>query len=459
MEQMTNGWDAMSNPYDEYDAFDPYDDEEELGRTIQRRHYEPEEGNFEYVEDSDDLIDMEDVGFEESYDFEPDPAPDPLPKTIVRKRPLQSHDAGPRGIPVRQTTPRRRGRKRRNDRGNQQGQYDPLESRYLGYEDAPPRPAVPRDEPQPRPARQPRQRRRGHGCLVTLVIAILLAVVAYWAVAHPVDDRLAFSREEQQSVNGTLSWSVPGMPYYLLALGSDAQEGTTGARSDTMILIRIDLLGGKVTMLSIPRDTMIELEGYGRQKINAAYAFGGPGGSVKAVSELCGVGIQHVAVVHIDELAGLVDYLGGVTVNVPEAAYDPEHTGADLAAGTQTLDGATAVAWARTRYGYLRGDFQRQEDQRILMEAIINRMLSLSPREMPGALEHVGELIGTDLRCYDLVPLFLRFKLAKPTIYSTSVPSTTETIDGVSYVIADEPALAEMMRVINAGGDPGAPVN
>ena len=449
----------MSNPYDEYDAVDPYDDSEEFERRSRRRFFasnaQSDEGNFDVVDD-DYLSDDE-------LNFTPDVAPDPLPKTMVRKRPPASlTDEGGR---MDRKKGRQAGARRKLARGGRrvpEGR-DPMESRYLDYQDAAPRIDIPprqAEAPRGRPARRVRKtRHKGHGCLVTLVLAVVLAVAAYWVVAHPIDDRLAFTREEQQSVNGKLSWSVPGMPYYVLALGSDGRDDVAGERSDTMILIRIDFWGGKVTMLSIPRDTMIELDGYGTQKINAAYAFGGPGGAVRAVSELCGVGVNHVAVVHLDELAGLVDYLGGVTVDVPEAAYDPEHTGIDIGAGTQTLDGATAVAWARTRYGYARGDFQRQENQRILMQAIINRMLSLSSREVPGALEYVGDLIGTDLRCYDLVPLFLRFKLAGPKVYSTSVPSTTETIDGVSYVIADEASLAQLMRTINAGEDPGSPAN
>lgn len=466
----------MGNPYEDYDAIDPFDeDSEEFERPYPRDegNFEYEEGNFEYVAEDFAPSDMgfgadegrgaDGWGGARAAAAEPPVARDSFPKTMVRKRPAQGQQAQaarPVGRPVR-------GRAQRRVRQGRAGGYadsDPLASRYLDYDGQPVQPVehpvapqAPAQVPAPR-ARRPRRHRR-HGCLVTLLVTAVLVVGAYWAVAHPIDDRLAFSAQEQSTVNGSLSWSVPGMPYYVLALGSDAQEGTYGERSDTMILVRVDLIGGKLTMLSIPRDTKVELEGYGTQKINAAYAFGGAGGAVRAVSELTGVSINHVAVVHLDELAGLVDYLGGVTVNVPEAAYDPEHTGINIDAGVQTLDGATAVAWARTRYGYARGDFQRQEDQRILMEAIMNRLLSLSPRELPGALKYVGDLVGTDLRCYDLVPLLLRFKLANPTVYSTSVPSTTDTIDGVSYVIADEAALEQLMRTIDAGGDPGTPSN
>ena len=223
-----------------------------------------------------------------------------------------------------------------------------------------------------------------------------------------------------------------------------------------MLLARIDFLAAKVTLVSIPRDTKVEIEGHGTQKINAAYAFGGAGGAANAVSKLMNVPINHVAVVHFEELASLVDYLGGVTVNVPVSVYDPEYTGLILDEGTQTLDGQTALLWARTRHGFETGDYQRQEDQRILLSAIMNRTLSLSPREMPGALDRIGELVGTDLRCYNLVPLFLRFKLSNPVVYSCTIPSTTAMIDGVSYVIADEAALAQLMQVVNAGGDPAS---
>ena len=292
---------------------------------------------------------------------------------------------------------------------------------------------------------------------IVAALVILLGGTAFAAVRwyNSINSRLQGTTVDDEELQAVLSEpTTPSDPYYILLLGTDGRAGEEDFRADTIILTRVDPVNKRLTMLSIPRDTRVELDGYGIQKINAAYAFEGAGGAVRAVSELCDVGVNHVAVVHLDELAGLVDYLGGVTVNVSESIYDPEHTGVSLEAGLQTLTGEQAVAWARTRYGYATGDFHRQENQRVLLEAIMNRMLSLSPRQIPGALEHVGDLIGTDLRCYDLVPLFLRFKLVGPQVYSASVPSTTATIDGVSYVIADDAALADMMRIINAGGDP-----
>lgn len=453
---------SRENPYDGYDAIDPWDDavddgdEDALEGDFGHSEDYEEEGSFEFVED--EYESMEPAEYADRTRTMPRAAPAPgvptdeFPKTMVRQRPYvepyreEDRIPEPRGGVLRRSKGSR-GRRAHveelpppaydydYDRGYDRGAYPP-----------PPRQRAPRP-PRPR-------RRRRHGCLVTLLLMVAMVVAAYWVVAHPIDERLAFSPAEQRTVDGTLSFGVPGMPYYVLALGSDAREGDSYSRTDTMVLVRVDIVGGKISLLSIPRDTMVQIDGQGTQKINAAYAFGGAGGAVRAVSELTGVSVNHVAVVHFEELVDLIDYLGGVTVNVPVAVYDPEYTDLALDPGVQTIDGNTALLWARSRHGFEDGDYQRQEDQRILLTAIINRMFSLSPREMPGALNQMGDLIGTDLRCYDLVPLFVRFKLANPTIYSCSVPTTSEYRDDLWYEVVDQAALQRVMQVYKEGGDP-----
>lgn len=294
------------------------------------------------------------------------------------------------------------------------------------------------------------------GPLKTLALVILVVVGLYVVFCSPIDRAISLSADERQGLSKELSWHVPGMPYYVLALGSDAREGETVSRSDTMILVRVDTLGGKITMLSIPRDTKVEIEGYGTQKINAAYAFGGTAGAVRAVSKLCGVPISHVATVHFDGIESLVDYLGGVTVDVPVDVYDPEYTGLVLPAGKQEMDGETALLFSRVRHGFDLGDYQRQKDQRILIQAIMDKALSLPPWKVPGLLRNMSGLLGTTMRMYNILPLMARLKLGGATIYQATVPSDAAMIDGVSYVIADEQALAQMMDVIKAGGDPAA---
>lgn len=299
-------------------------------------------------------------------------------------------------------------------------------------------------------------RRFRHKGLVIFVAVIAALVGVYALVFSPIDQKLAFSDTESEGLSQQLSWNVPLTPYYVLALGSDAREGDTVSRTDTMMLVRVDPIESKLTLVSIPRDTMVQIEGYGTQKINAAYAFGGAAGAVKAVQELTGVPISHVAVVKFDGVSGIVDYLGGITVNVPVAVNDPNYTGLVLSAGEQTMDGNTAMLFSRVRHGFANGDFQRQEDQRLVLQAILSKCLSLNVTQLPGLADALGGLVSTDMRCYELMPLLARFMITSPTIYSCSLPGTTETVNGISYVVCDSSQVQAVMAKVDAGSDPNS---
>ncbi|MDO4538249.1 MAG: LCP family protein [Coriobacteriales bacterium] len=417
----------MGNPYDDFDIYDPWDDDEA-----------DESGSFEFVEDEYDSIDHN----------EPGPAPEPIapgstevfPRTQVRPN---------YGEPASDEVLYRR---RDDAYDQQQNAYATNPPRARGYTPAY-EPVAP--EPEPAPRRRRHRRKHHFGCLVPLLVFVAAVVGLYMVFLRPIDEKLAFSPAEQATLEGATSWSIPGTPYYVLLLGSDAREGEEVSRTDTMLLARVDFWGNKLTLVSIPRDTKVEISGYGTNKINAAYAFGGAGGAVRAVTQLTGVPIHHVAVIHFEELAGLIDYLGGVTVNVPEALSDP-YTELELDSGLQTMDGQTAVLWARSRYGYEDGDIQRQEDQRILLTALMNRMLSLSPFEFPGLLSQTGDLVGTDLRCYDIIPLFARYMLAHPEIYSCALPTTSAYEDDVWYEVTDAATVTQFMNAVNEGRNPSA---
>jgi LCP family protein required for cell wall assembly len=425
------------NPYEDYDPIDPYEDEDETG-------------SFEFVEDEYlSIPDGEGDGFDaKSVGRDVD-----LTRTMVKARPVpRSGDSRVADEDIYHPSQRLR----RHNTPAQQQTHQQQAPRAVS-----PLPRVPYREDRSQTSKPPvaprdmfpRRRRRRHHFL-RLAIFIIFIVGIYWAVAHPIDNGLAFAPQEEQTLRGALSLHIPSTPAYILALGSDAREGEAYSRTDTMMLVRVDFWGDKISMLSIPRDTKVEIEGQGTQKINAAYAFGQAGGAVRAVSQLTGARINHVAVVHFEELASLIDYLGGLTVNVPTAVYDPEYTGLYLDEGIQTLDGMTAVLWARTRHGYENGDFGRQENQRLLLTALMNRVLSLSPAELPNLINKLSDLVGTDMRCYNLLPLLIRFKLQPPTIYSASVPYTDAWIDGVSYVEVDQEGLSRIMQAMDEGRDP-----
>lgn len=310
-----------------------------------------------------------------------------------------------------------------------------------------------------------RKKRKKHGkakkvLLIVLAVIVVLCVAVGAAAAlymNSISDSMKMDSEQQSELDTVLSESTAQEPYYVLLLGSDARENDTASRSDTIILARIDANVGKATLVSIPRDTKVEIEGHGTQKINAAYAFGGPAGAVEAVEKMSGVEISHYAEIHFDELEKAVDQLGGIWVDIPESndQTGASNTGVELNAGMQRLNGEQALAFARERYGYNEGDFQRAENQRIIVQAIADTILSLPPTELPGAVQSLANCISTDYSLDELVNLAQTFQQAEHYyFYSAMVPSTTKTIDGVSYTITLEDEWADMMQMVDTGQDP-----
>lgn len=310
-----------------------------------------------------------------------------------------------------------------------------------------------------------RKKRKKHGkakkvLLIVLAVIVVLCVAVGAAAAlymNSISDSMKMDSQQQSELDTVLSESTAQEPYYVLLLGSDARENDTASRSDTIILVRIDANVGKATLVSIPRDTKVEIEGHGTQKINAAYAFGGPAGAVEAVEKMSGVEISHYAEIHFDELEKAVDQLGGIWVDIPESndQTGASNTGVELNAGMQRLNGEQALAFARERYGYNEGDFQRAENQRIIVQAIADTILSLPPTELPGAVQSLANCISTDYSLDELVTLAQTFQSAEHYyFYSAMVPSTTKTIDGVSYTITLEDEWADMMQMVDTGQDP-----
>lgn len=299
--------------------------------------------------------------------------------------------------------------------------------------------------------------------------------------------------------------------YYTLLLGSDARKNQmeSEARTDVIILARVDPKTATATLVSIPRDTLVNIEGYGANKINASYSYGGAAGAVNAVEDLMGVSISHYAEVSFTELESLVDAMGGVDVNVTEAINDPKAGNVTIDAGQQTLNGEQALVFARSR-AYTNGDYTRGNNQKILVNAIVKKMLSLDAAAMPGVLMKCADCVSTDYNFTDLLALAMTFQQAnnggkatgitinnpldcfgvlfgaitgsngidvttalqliwdfimngpssgedaptEVTMYSATVPSAAQTIDGVSYVLADTTALKNMMSLVEAGEDP-----
>lgn len=291
--------------------------------------------------------------------------------------------------------------------------------------------------------------------LLACVIAAAVYVIAFFAridaAIRPTDD----SSFDLASLTLTLTQPErPEEPYYVLVVGSDTRERGAAGRSDTLMLCRVDPVKPQVTILSIPRDTEIQLPNYGTQKINAAYAYEGASGAVKAVSSLCGVDIAHYVEIDFDGVIELVDKLGGVTVNVPVYV---ELDGVYIEPGEQLLDGRHALALSRCR-SYPMGDFQRVINQRLLLQSVAKKVLSVGVLEMPDTIMGLADCISTDLNATAAVDMLMKLRgLQAEDMYMSTIPSYPNNHDGVSYVNIDVEAFNKMMQRVNAGLSPEDP--
>ncbi|WP_277226386.1 LCP family protein, partial [Mycolicibacterium hassiacum] len=159
-----------------------------------------------------------------------------------------------------------------------------------------------------------------------------------------------------------------------LSTGGDLGNG----RTDTILLVHIPRLGSSTptTVVSIPRDSYVEIPGYGSDKINAAYSLGGAPLLAQTVEQATGVRLDHYAEVGFAGFARLVDAVGGVTACPAEPIDDPL-AGINLPAGCQELDGRTALGFVRSR-ATPRADLDRMANQRAFLSALLHRAASPS---------------------------------------------------------------------------------
>jgi LCP family protein required for cell wall assembly len=164
------------------------------------------------------------------------------------------------------------------------------------------------------------------------------------------------------------------------ALSTGPDEGG-GQRTDSIILVHRSS-SGQSSMVSIPRDSYVSIPGHGKNKINAAFALGGPKLLVETVELATGLRIDGFLEIGFGGFAKVVDSLGGVDVCVPFDMND-EKAGIDLKAGCQSLDGPTALGFVRSRYSDPRGDIGRAERQRQFLSAIIKKAATPSTVLLP----------------------------------------------------------------------------
>lgn len=314
--------------------------------------------------------------------------------------------------------------------------------------------------------KQKKEKRKKRGLIALLVVLILLLGTAGVAFAYMVQINSNMQENVDEDLLGALTVTdSPSDPFYMLLLGVDKSEEREGSneyggsyRSDSMILCRIDPKEKTATMVSIPRDTKVTIPGHGTQKINAAYAFGGPAGAINAVESVCGVEINHYAEIDFDGFAAVVDAVGGVEVDVA-MEIDDSYTG-HIDAGKQVLNGEQALILCRSRHAYDKyatdGDSIRAAYQRTVISAVVKKMLSGDIIAATNAVNAASQYITTDFDVAAILGLaqnMLGIDVDKD-IYTAQLPTVSSYENDVWYEIIQTSAWQTMMNRIESGLSP-----
>lgn len=243
--------------------------------------------------------------------------------------------------------------------------------------------------------------------------------------------------------------------------GIDERAGETHFRSDAIIIASIDKQHNKIKLSSIMRDTLVSIEGHGENKLGHAYYYGGPQLAVKTLNQNFGLDIREYVTVNFAQLAGIVDAVGGVEIDVSEAEMADANNSiweqvqvAGLAPtpieqpGLQTLNGTQAVAYARIRH-VGNADMARTDRQREVLGQIFQKALSFSPLQYPEFARQFLPMVETSLdlgEILDLAGIMIRdveLMDARFPANSDFIGSGEIIIDGVSYVNADLETMRE----------------
>jgi LCP family protein required for cell wall assembly len=319
----------------------------------------------------------------------------------------------------------------------------------------------PRDYRGPKPARS--RRRWVRPVLWTLIGVIVLALVwallgylAFRSGVKEANKKLDPRAERALTPQDGIMLSNPSNILVLGAdTGSKSRQGSV-ARSDSIIIVHTDPDGHRIVLLSIPRDLRVDIPGHGEDKINAAYAYGGPTLAIKTVQSVTGLPINHVVVVDFGTFDQVIDALGGVNVDVPKPilsnkfecpfateAHCDRWKGWRFRKGEQTMDGHTALIYARIRENQLdpkESDITRGERQQAVVTAIADEIVSFKGYlRAPFIGDDIVKPLATDLSAAQILELaWVKFRTPSSGKLRCRLGGTASNIGGIDYILGTE---------------------
>lgn len=279
-----------------------------------------------------------------------------------------------------------------------------------------------------------------YGIRILIIMFLLLFIASMYTfyVGYTITKKLSSHKGAEQAKKALSEKPSTMEPFNVLVLGSDTR-GEEKGRSDTIIILRVIPREKKAIMISIPRDYRVEIPGYGKRKINAAYALGGPELAIKTVSAYLNMPVHHYVAIDFQGFVEVVDALGGVTVNVEKRLYEQGDSNVNLYPGVQRLSGKQALSYVRFRHDE-EGDFGRIRRQQQFIKALVEELSKpASIPKYPRISNIVAENVETDLSPSEIIELARYFAANRGfKVDSIMLPGYTKTLNGASFVIPEQ---------------------
>ncbi|WP_026679386.1 LCP family protein [Fictibacillus gelatini] len=277
------------------------------------------------------------------------------------------------------------------------------------------------------------------GCLVGLLIVATggYAYYLYHSVKTAANNMHEPLKRDETKPKPKLTGEAK-KPISILLLGVDERKGDRG-RSDTMIVMTLNPKKNSMLMFNIPRDTRTEIVGKGTvDKINHAYAFGGPQMAVDSAEKFLNVPIDYYIKVNMEALSQIVDSLGGITVN-NTLSWKDEENGHVYKKGEISLNGSETLGFVRMRHQDARGDFGRQERQRQVISAIVDKGAHLSSfTKIDDILDVLGNQVKTNLTFDEMKDIQKNYAGVRHHVESFEVKGQGKMINNIWYLLVSD---------------------
>lgn len=318
-----------------------------------------------------------------------------------------------------------------------------------------------------------KKKSKGKGFLkaisITLICLIVLGVGGYfaavkWIIPSYIDEHikqepLEYEKPEELHIKTSDYANVKN----IALLGIDSRKDNSSGRSDAIIILTIDKTHNKIKLTSIARDSYVAIDGKGHDKLTHAYAFGKSTLSVKTLNKNFGLEITDYVTVNFYEFSRIIDYIGGVKIEVNQKEKD--HLNSYIfpklrkqtslkcddikKTGKQTLTGTQALCYARIRK--IDGDIERGNRQKEVLMAMFDKVKDTSLTKLPKVVEMVLSECTTSMSSQDITDIGVWAVTSQPEMESLSIPNDTvkgkgKTIRGVWYYVYDIDAAKEEMK-------------